>query len=144
MSDISPRGAAGASRMIADALLRTLTGCNASFRLTNVNSASDQSELGLQSAALADVGIGPAAMRKLKPSWESDGGAEWELLVSATGVQQQVKALDLESAQALFEMANTVIVSGQAYLIESFTSNEAFGEAYVYRLLLREAKCGNA
>jgi len=31
-------------------------------------------------------------------------------------------------------------VGGQDYLIESITSNEAFGRVYLYRLMLREAR----
>jgi hypothetical protein len=52
---------------------------------------------------------------------------------------EQVNALNLESAQALFSMTLAVTVAGQEYLIESVASNEAFGQVYLYRLLLREA-----
>ena len=65
----------------------------------------------------------------------------WELLVSATGVQQQVMALDLASAQSLFSMTLAVMVAGQTYVIESIAANEAFGEIYLYRLCC--AKRGN-
>ena len=61
-------------------------------------------------------------------------------MVSATGFEQQVNALNLESAQALFAMTLAVTVSGQDYLIESVGANEAFGQVYLYRLLLREAR----
>jgi hypothetical protein len=61
-------------------------------------------------------------------------------LISATGVEQQVSALDLASAQSLFSMTLAVTVAGQDYLIESIASNEAFGQIYLYRLLLREAR----
>jgi hypothetical protein len=44
-----------------------------------------------------------------------------------------------ESAQALFAMTLAVTVAGQDYLIESIAANEAFGQVYLYRLLLREA-----
>jgi hypothetical protein len=37
-------------------------------------------------------------------------------------------------------MTLAVTVAGQDYLIESIASNEAFGQAYLYRLLLREAR----
>jgi hypothetical protein len=86
------------------------------------------------------VVVSPVVMRKLRPSWQEGGQSKWELFVSATGVQQQVSALDLVSAQALFAMTLTVTVGGQDYLIESIASNEAFGQVYLYRLLLREAR----
>jgi hypothetical protein len=79
-------------------------------------------------------------MRKLRPSWQEGGESKWELLVSATSVEQQVNTLDLESAQGLFAMTLAVTVAGQDYLIESIASNEAFGQVYLYRLLLREAR----
>jgi len=79
-------------------------------------------------------------MRKLRPSWQEGGESKWELLVSATGVEQQVSALDLASAQSLFAMTLAVTVSGQDFLIESVAANEAFGRVYLYRLLLREAR----
>jgi hypothetical protein len=78
-------------------------------------------------------------MRKLRPTWKDDGVARWELLVSATSVELQVSALELTSAQALFAMTLAVTVAGQDYLIESIASNEAFGQAYLYRLMLLEA-----
>jgi hypothetical protein len=37
-------------------------------------------------------------------------------------------------------MTLAVTVAGQDYLIESIASNEAFGQVYLYRLLLREAR----
>ena len=61
-----------------------------------------------------------------------------EMLVSATSVQAQVNALDLQSAQALFSMTLAVTMAGADYLIESVASNEAFGKVYLYRLTLRE------
>jgi hypothetical protein len=79
-------------------------------------------------------------MRKLRPQWQEAGQSKWELLVSATSVEQQVSVLDLASAQALFAMTLAVTVGGQDYLIESIAANEAFGQVYLYRLLMREAR----
>jgi hypothetical protein len=98
------------------------------------------SEVGLVATTFAEVPVSPALMRKLRPSWQEGGESKWELLVSATGVEQQVDALDLDSAQALFAMTLAVTVAGQDYLIESVASNEAFGQVYLYRLLLHEAR----
>jgi hypothetical protein len=98
------------------------------------------SELGLVSTAFAEVSISPVLMRKLRPTWQENNQSKWELLVSATSVQQQVAALDLASAQSLFAMTLTVSVAEQDYLIEAIASNEAFGQVYLYRLMLREAR----
>ena len=126
--------------MLADALLRSVTGTTALLRVTGANTTSSQSEVGLAATAFAEVAISPVVMRKLRPNWKENGESAWELLVSATGVEQQVNALDLASAQALFAMTLTVTVAGQDYLIESVAANEAFNQVYMYRLLLREAR----
>jgi PleD family two-component response regulator len=77
-------------------------------------------------------------MRKLRPTWKEGAESMWELFVSATGVEQQVNALSLSSAESLFAMTLAVSVGGQDYLVESIAANEAFGQVYLYRLLLRE------
>jgi hypothetical protein len=126
--------------MLADALLRSVAGTSALLRVTGTATDTNMSELGILAANFADVVVSPVVMRKLRPTWQQDGQSRWELLVSATGIEQQVSALDLVSAQALFAMTLAVTVAGQDYLIESIASNEAFGEPYLYRLLLREAR----
>ena len=140
MSDTAPRNPVGTPRRMADALLRSLAGTTALLRVTTAATDSSMSELGLVSTAFAEVAVSPAAMRKLRPTWQEGNQSKWELMVSATSVEQQVNALDLESAQALFAMTLAVTVAGQDYLIESIASNEAFGQIYLYRLLLREAR----
>jgi len=125
--------------MLADALLRSVAGTTALLRVTGANTTSSQSEVGLVATTFANVAISPVVMRKLRPTLQEQGESKWELLVSATGVEQQVNALDMASAQALFAMTLTVTVAGQDYLIESISANEAFNNVYMYRLLLREA-----
>jgi hypothetical protein len=139
MSDTAARNPVGAPRMLADALLRSVAGTTALLRVTGANTTSSQSEVGLVATTFANVAISPVVMRKLRPTLQEQGESKWELLVSATGVEQQVNALDMASAQALFAMTLTVTVAGQDYLIESISANEAFNNVYMYRLLLREA-----
>jgi len=126
--------------MLADALLRSAAGATALLRVTGVNTDTAMSEVGLVATTFAEIPVSPVVMRKLRPTWQEGGQSQWELLVSATSVEQQVNALDLASAQALFGMTLAVTVGGQDYLIESIASNEAFGQVYLYRLLLREAR----
>jgi hypothetical protein len=116
-----------------------MTGTTALLRVTGTNTETSQSEVGLMATTFYEAVISPAVMRKLRPTWQENGESKWELILSASGVDQQVNTLDLESAQALFAMTLTVTVAGQDYLIESVASNEAFGKVYLYRLLLREA-----
>ena len=140
MSDTAPRNPVGAPQMLADALLRSMTGTTALLRVTGTNSDTNMSEVGLVATTFAEVEISPVVMHKLRPTWQEGGQSKGELLVSATGVEQQVNAMDLPSAQSLFAMTLAVTVAGQDYLIESIAANEAFGRVYLYRLLLREAR----
>ena len=140
MSDTAPRNPMGAPQMLADALLRSVAGTSALLRVTGANAESSQLEVGLVATTFAEVVVSPVVMRKLRPTWQEGNRPKWELLISATGVEQQVNTLSLASAQALFAMTLAVTVAGQDYLIESVSSNEAFGTVYLYRLLLREAR----
>jgi hypothetical protein len=140
MSDTAPRNPTGAPQMLADALLRSVTGTTALLRVTNTNTDTGMSEVGLVATAFVDVPVSPVLMRKLRPTWKEGGESKWELMVSATSIEQQVSVLDLSSAQSLFSMTLAITVAGQDYLIESVASNEAFGQVYLYRLLLREAR----
>ena len=126
--------------MLADALLRSVAGTRALLRVTGTNADTSMSEVGLVATTFLDVVVSPVVMRKLRPSWQEGGESKWELLVSATSVAQQVSALDFLSAQSLFSMTLAVTVSGQDFVIESIASNEAFGQVYLYWLLLREAR----
>ena len=139
MSDTASRNPTFAAQMLADALLRTVAGATATFRVAGTNSNSDQSQVGLVATNFAEVAVSPVVMRKLRPSWHEDGQSKWELLVSATGLEAQVNALDLASVESLFQMTLAVNVAGQDYLIESIAANEAVGQVYLYRLLVREA-----
>jgi len=138
MSDTASRNPTFAAQMLADALLRTVAGATATLRVSATNANSDQSQLGLVATSFAEVTVSPVVIRKLRPSWDEGGESKWELLVSATGVESQVNALDLASAESLFQMTMAVTVGGQDYLIESVAANEALGQVYVYRLLVRE------
>jgi len=139
MSDTAARNGTAAPQMLADALLRTVAGATAFLRVTGTSANSDQSQLGLVATTFAQVAVSPVVMRKLRPGWRDGGQSKWELLVSATSVQQQVDALDAVSAQSLFAMTLAISVAGQDYLIESIAANEAMGQVYLYRILVREA-----
>jgi len=139
MSDTASRNPTMAAQMLADALLRTVAGTTATLRVAGTGTTSDQSQLGLVATNFAEIAVSPVVMRKLRPGWQEGSQSKWELLVSASGVQAQVNALDLASAESLFAMTLAVTVAGQDYLIESIAANEAMGQVYVYRLLVREA-----
>jgi len=126
--------------MLADAMLRSVAGTTALLKVTGTNADTNMSEVGLVATTFSEIVVSPVVMRKLRPSWQEGGESKWELLVSATSIEQQVISMELPSAQSLFSMTLAVAVAGQDYLIESIAANEAFGQAYLYRLLLREAR----
>jgi len=139
MSDTASRNPTFAAQMLADALLRTVAGTTANFQVAGTNANTDQSQIGLVATTFAEVPVSPVVLRKLRPGWQEGGQSKWELLVSATGLEAQVNALDLASVESLFQMTLAVNVAGQNYLIESIAANEAVGTVYLYRLLVREA-----
>ena len=140
MSDTAPRNPMYGTRLLADALLRTVGGASAQLRVTMSNTDALMNEVGLLATTFAQVVLSPVVMRRVRPRWQEGGQNQWEMFVSATSVEQQVSALDLQSAQALFGMTLAVTVDGQDYLIEAVAANEVFGQVYMYRLLLREAE----
>jgi hypothetical protein len=140
MSDTASRSPVAAPQMLADALLRTVAGTTALLRVTSINSVSAATEVGVVSTTFYNAVLSPVVMRKLRPSWQTSGTPKWEMLVSATSVAQQVDSLQIDSARALFAATLSITVAEQEYLIESVAANEAFGQVYLYRLLLREAQ----
>src|SRR5580698_8203228 len=110
MSDTSPRNPVSAPQLLADALLRSVAGASALLRVTGATTASSQFEMGFAPTTFAEVVVRPALLRKLRPTWQEGGQSKWELLISATSIQQQVLALDLNSAQALFAVTLAVTV----------------------------------
>jgi len=139
MSDTAPRNQGSAPQMLADALLRSVAGTSVMLRVTGPSAPVEQAEVGLMATAFSQIVLSPAVMRKLRPSTQNANAANWELLVSASSVARQVNTFNLPSAQALFAMALAVNVAGQDYLIDSISTNEAFGQVYLYRMMLREA-----
>ncbi|HEX8712905.1 MAG TPA: hypothetical protein VF730_13590 [Terracidiphilus sp.] len=140
MSDTAPRNPVGAPQMLADALLRSVAGTSALLRVTSAGAGTSVSEVGILATNFAEVRVSPVVMRRLRPSWKEGEASGWELLVSASSVEQQVNALDLASAQSLFAMTLAVTVGEQDFVIASVASNEVFGQVYLYRLLLRESR----
>ena len=139
MSDTASRNPTAAAQMLADALLRTVAGATAYLQVAGTNADSDQNEIGLAATNFAEVAVSPVVIRKLRPGWKEGGESLWELLVSANGVAQAANALNLASAESLFAATVGVTIGDQSYLIESMAANEAMGQVYLYRLLVREA-----
>ena len=99
---------------------------------------SDAAQLGINAPNFQQLSLSPATFRKISTSMQKSQLAQYELLISASAVQQQVSALQLISADTLFDTAAGVVINGAKFLIESWSVSESLGWIYLYRLLLRE------
>jgi hypothetical protein len=75
----------------------------------------------------------------VRAAMQENQTAQYELLLSASAVQQQVSALQLTGADALFDTSAGIEVNGVQFLIESRSASESLGQVYLYRILLRES-----
>ncbi len=127
---------------MTDALLRTVGGRTVLLRIAQPAVQGDLGEqLGLASPGFFDQALSPAVFRKVRPriaAGEKAKAAGYELLVSATAVEQVVGSLAFGAASVLFGQAAGVVVDGALLEIISVTTAEAFGAVYLYRLGLRD------
>jgi hypothetical protein len=125
---------------MADALLRASGGMVATLLVTPATGDnSDAGQLGVNSPNFQQMPLSPVIFRRVGATMQEGQLAQFELLVSASAVQQQLSALQLASADALFDTAAGVLIQETQFVIESRSVSEALGQAYLYRLLLREA-----
>jgi hypothetical protein len=127
-------------RRLADAVLRA-TGASAATLMICVQGgdSSDGAQLGLATPEFQQLTIGPALFRRTRATMFGGTPSRYELLVSASAVEAQVSTLELSSAAALFSMVNRLRFGGADFVIESWSSSVNYGEAFLYRLLLRSA-----
>jgi hypothetical protein len=140
MSDMSVRSPNGAACRMADALLRSLGGTTVNLQVAAAASDNTQLELGITATGFQSIPVGPAVIRKLRPSPFADNQQpRVELLLSAAALATQAGNLKMDSADTLLKMALSIVYGGICYLIETVAPNEAFGQVYLYRILLRES-----
>lgn len=138
-ADLSVRNPSGAPLRVADALLRSLGGSYISLRMPGPGTGADSEQIGLSSGSFEDLPLGPAVIRKTRDKLQEGVANRCEVLLSASAVATQVSQLNLDSADTLFATAIGVLIGRKLYLLEAVASTEAFGQAYMYRLQLREA-----
>ena len=140
MADLSTQVPSGMAQRVAAALLRANGGTTACLQMPPTpGDPTNAGQLGLNAPGFLSLPLSPAVFRKVRVPMQEGQPAKYELLVSAEAVQVQVAQLTLASAQALFSVACAVVVAGKLFLIEAVSASESQGEAYLYRLLLREA-----
>ncbi|HVW77834.1 MAG TPA: hypothetical protein VHB45_09480 [Alloacidobacterium sp.] len=140
MSDLSIRNPNQSAQLMADALLRAGGGMSISLLMPPAaGDSSDAGQVGIHAPNFQQLTLAPAAFRRVQATAQEGQQPKYELLISASAVQQQVSALQLTSADALFDSAAGVVIQNTQFLIESRSVSESLGQIYLYRLLLREA-----
>ncbi len=138
-ADLSVRNYSPIAQRAADTLLRSLGGFSVALQIPSVASGGDAAQIGITPQNYEQLPLGPALFRRVRTPMLEGEPEKFELAISASAVETQVGALQLNSADALFAQAAGVAVNGKLFLIEAITAPEAFGQAYLYRLQLREA-----
>jgi hypothetical protein len=125
---------------MADALLRAGGGMTASLLVAPATGDNnDAGQLGMNAPDFQQMPLSPVIFRRVRATMQEGQLSQYELLISASAVEEQVSTLQLTSADALFDSAAGVVVQGAQFVIESRSVSEALGRVYLYRLLLREA-----
>jgi hypothetical protein len=123
---------------VSDVLLRAMGGRCVKLRTPAPAVPADVTEqLGIATPLFQDLSLEPVVFRKARATVAAAKPAKWEMLVSATAVQNAVGSLAYSSAGVLFEQAFGVLVDDELLEIISATEEQAFGHPYVYRLVLR-------
>ena len=139
-ADLSVRNPNNSPLLMADALLRASGGTTATLLVAPATGdSSDAGQVGVNAPNFQLMPLSPVIFRKTRATMAEGQLPLYELLVSASAVEQQVSALQLSSADALFDTTAGVEVNGEQFVIESRSISEAFGQTYLYRLLLRES-----
>ena len=138
-ADLSVRNYSPIAQRAADALLRSLGGIAVGLQIPSPVVAGDAAQIGITPQSYQSLPLSPAIFRKVRTPLLEGLPEKFELLISASAIEAQVGALQLVSADALFAQAGAVAVNGKIFLIEAVTSPQAFGQAYLYRLQLRES-----
>ncbi|AXC13584.1 hypothetical protein ACPOL_4309 [Acidisarcina polymorpha] len=138
-ADLSVRIYSPIAQRAADALLRSLGGFSVGLQMPVYAAAGDAAQIGITPQTYQQLPLSPAIFRRVRIPMLEGEPEKFELSISASAIQALVGALQLSSADALFTQAAGVTVNGKLFMIEAVTAPEVFGQAYLYRLQLREA-----
>jgi hypothetical protein len=121
----------------AEALLRTLGGGTVYVRIpTDIISADDATQLGLQAVATEDIELSPAVARALRKT--KDSPRKMELSISAASLSRAKDIQDANGAEQFFDAALGVIYAEKLWRIESVAIDDFGGMPYLYRLIVAE------
>jgi hypothetical protein len=142
-ADLSTQNLNGHAFRLANALLRANGGTTAFLQMPPATGdAADGGQLGLNAPNFQQLPLSPVVFRRVRATMTEGNPANYELLISGAAVQAATGAMQVASAELLFQTAAGVAVAGQLFLIESISLSECMGAVYIYRLLLRESASG--
>lgn len=142
-ADLSTQNVNGHAFRLTDALLRSSGGTTAYLQMPTLpGDSSDAGQLGLDAPNFQQMPLSPVTLRLMRRVLTQGEPQEYELLVSGSAVAAAVGAMQVASADLLFQMAAGVAVAGEMFLIEAVSLSECMGSVYLYRLLLRESASG--
>jgi hypothetical protein len=142
-ADSSTQNPNGHAFRLADALLRSQGGTKAFLQMPPATGdTTDAGQLGIDAPDFQSLPLSPTVFRRVRATMTEGQPAKYELIVSGAAVQAAVGALQVASADLLFQMAAGVAVADELFLIEAVSLSECMGAVYVYRLLLRESASG--
>jgi len=121
----------------ADTLLRNTGGRTVMLRMPSPAASLVSEQLGLATPYFHDVPLAPVIFRKARTQTVSGKPVPTELLVSSTIVELTVGSLAYDSPAVLFADALGIVIDGDLFAIETAAPEQAFGKAYLYRLILR-------
>ncbi|MDP9050168.1 MAG: hypothetical protein M3O31_05495 [Acidobacteriota bacterium] len=125
----------------ADVLLRAMGGRSVMLRMPAPAVPSDAAEqLGLATPGFQDLPLSPVVFRKARAAVVAGKTTKWELLVSATAVENIVGSLSYAAASVLFAQAFGILCDDGLLQIISATDEQANGQPYLYRLILRASQ----
>ncbi|GGH01741.1 hypothetical protein [Silvibacterium dinghuense] len=128
------------SLQVATTLLRACGGAAATLLMPPATGdTTDAGQLGIDAPNFQSLVLTPSVFRKIRATMSEGQPAKYELLIAAAAIANATNTLQLASTDTLFAMAAGVVVDGKLYLIEATGVSENLGEAYLYRLLLRES-----
>lgn len=142
-ADLNTLNMDGHAFRLADALLRSQGGTTAFLQMPPATGdTSDAGQLGIDAPNFQSLPLAPVVFRRVRATMTEGQPAKYELIISGAAVQAAVGAMQIASADLLFQMAAGVAVAGELFLIEAVSLSECLGTVYVYRLLLRESGSG--
>jgi hypothetical protein len=121
-----------------DSLLRAFGSASLALRFPGLPSGStDAAQLGLASIPTEDVAISPAVIRP-KGEASTANSQQYELLLSATAVDEIRDARGFASQAALFNAALGAVINGTLLRITSFSTELIGSTPVLHRVIVSE------